>query len=415
LRDRQRTAKNEEEPPVIKMSVATEAISRIVAAPLWSSRTIYGPAFVAASGHDINPSIWANAWIQHAKDHRFNEVVEHGLNDQFEQRYFVLVNSRQEQVCIQTFFVVKQDLTAGLPETIRNTVTRLRRRWRSLFFMQMLMVGSPAAEGLLDREEPWAVEALRAALEKYARQARIGLVLLKDFPAEYRGLLKVFTRQNYQRIPGLPAVKLELDFSSFEEFTTKKLSKVYRKNLRRKFKVLGSFPPVAFEAHCGCTPEQVEEIFPLYWEVYQRAKLSFEVLNRKYLIQLGQIMPDKIRLFLWRQEGRLVAFNMGIVHEGIIDDLYVGFDYRAASKLNLYFLTWRDVIEWSVQNGLKTYRSGPLNYDPKLHLKMSLVPQDLYARHLSPILNRPLLLAIKWLGPTRYEPILRKFPNADEL
>jgi hypothetical protein len=281
--------------------------------------------------------------------------------------------------------------------------------------MQMLMVGSPAEESLLDREESWAIEALRMALERYARQACIGLVLLKDFPAEYRELLKVFTRQNYQRIPGLPGVKLELDFSCFEEFMTKKLSKVYRKNLRRKFRVLESLPPVTFEVHNGCTPEQVDEIFPLYWEVYQRAKLSFEVLNREYLVRLGQSMPDKIRLFLWRQEGRLVAFNMGIVHDSVIDDLYVGFDYEAASKLNLYFLTWRDVIDWSIQNGIKTYRSGPHNYDPKLHLRLSLVPRDLYARHLSPFLNRPLLLAMKWLGPTRYEPILKKFPNACEL
>jgi Acetyltransferase (GNAT) domain len=397
------------------MSVATEAISRIVAAPIWSSKTIHGPAFVAASARDIDPEIWANAWTRHAKGNRFNEVVEQGLSDQFEQRYFVLVNSRRDQVSIQTFFVIKQDLTAGLPETVRSTVTRLRRRWRSLFFMQMLMVGSPAEESLLDSEEPWAIEALRTALERYARQARIGLVLLKDFPAEYRDLLKIFTSQNYQRIPGLPGVKLELDFTSFEEFMAKKLSKVYRKNLRRKFKVLESMPPVTFEVHHGCTPEQADEIFPLYWEVYQRAKLSFEVLNRQYLIRLGQSMPDKIRLFLWRQEGRLIAFNMGIVHDGIVDDLYVGFDYDAASKLNLYFLTWRDVIEWSVQNGMKTYRSGPHNYDPKLHLKLSLVPRDLYARHLSPILNRPLLLAMKWLGPTRYEPILKRFPNADEL
>ena len=397
------------------MSVATEAISRIVAAPVWSSQTVFGPAFVAASARDIDPDIWANAWNQHAKGNRFNEVVEQGLSDQFEQRYFVLVNSRRDQVSIQTFFVIKQDLTAGLPKAMRNAVTRLRRRWRSFFFMQMLMVGSPAEESLLDREEAWAVEALRMAVERYARQARIGLVLLKDFPAEYRELLKAFTSQNYQRIPGLPGVKLELDFCCFEEFMAKRLSKVYRKNLRRKFKVLESLPPVTLEVHSGCTPEQVDEIFPLYLEVYQRAKLSFEVLNREYLIRLGQSMPDRIRLFLWRQEGRLIAFNIGIVHDGVIDDLYVGFDYEAASKLNLYFLTWRDVVEWSVQNEIRTYRSGPHNYDPKLHLRLSLVPRDLYARHLSPILNPALQLAMKWLGPTRYEPILKQFPNAHEL
>lgn len=100
------------------MSVATVAISRIVAVPVWGSQTFHGPAFVAASARDIDPDIWANAWNQHAKGNRFNEVVEQGLSDQFEQRYFVLVNSRRDQVSIQTFFVIKQDLTAGLPKTV---------------------------------------------------------------------------------------------------------------------------------------------------------------------------------------------------------------------------------------------------------------------------------------------------------
>src|SRR5258707_12895033 len=125
------------------MCVAKEEISRIGAAPLWSWKTAYGPAFVAASARDIDPDVWANAWSQHAKGNRFNEVVEQGLSDQFEQRYFVLVNSRREQVSIQTFFVIKQDLTAGLPKTMRSKVTRLRRRWRAPFFMPMVMLVSP--------------------------------------------------------------------------------------------------------------------------------------------------------------------------------------------------------------------------------------------------------------------------------
>src|SRR5258708_20661975 len=166
------------------MCVATEAISRIVAAPLWRWQTDYGPAFVAASARDIDPDVWANAWSQHTKGNRFNEVVEQGLSDQFEQRYFVLVNSRREQVSIQTFFVIKQDLTAGLPKTMRSTVTRLRRRLRSLFFMQLVIVGSPAGESLLECEGPGGVRALRMARDRYEREGGPGVVFFEHFPGE---------------------------------------------------------------------------------------------------------------------------------------------------------------------------------------------------------------------------------------
>ena len=78
------------------MSVATEAISRIVAAPVWSSQTIHGPAFVAASARDIDPDIWANAWNQHAKGSRFNEVVEQGLLDEV-----ALLHARRANVLLE--------------------------------------------------------------------------------------------------------------------------------------------------------------------------------------------------------------------------------------------------------------------------------------------------------------------------
>jgi len=56
------------------------------------------------------PMFWANAWSQHAKGNRFNEVVEQGLRDQFEQRYFVLVNSSaRNRSRFRPFFVIKQD------------------------------------------------------------------------------------------------------------------------------------------------------------------------------------------------------------------------------------------------------------------------------------------------------------------
>jgi hypothetical protein len=46
---------------------------------------------------------------------------------------------------------------------------------------------------------------------------------------------------------------------------------------------------------------------------------------------------------------------------------------------------------------------------------MTLIPQDLYARHNSAIFNPIFKLAIKYLEPTRHDPVLQRFPNAHEL
>ena len=110
-----------------------------------------------------------------------------------------------------------------------------------------------------------------------------------------------------------------------------------------------------------------------------------------------------------------IAFSLCMVHEGTIYDEYLGLDYRVAYELNLYFYTLRDILKWAMDRGFHTYRSTPLNYDPKLHLGCSLIPLDLYVRHVSGLLNPLFGRMVKLLEPTRHDPVLRHFANAHEL
>ena len=101
--------------------------------------------------------------------------------------------------------------------------------------------------------------------------------------------------------------------------------------------------------------------------------------------------------------------------DGTIYDDYLGLDYRVALDLHLYFYTLRDILSWSLTQGLKRYRSSPLNYQPKLHLGCDLFPLDLYVRHTNPVLNKLFRPVLKFLEPTRHDPILKRFRNADQL
>ena len=90
-------------------------------------------------------------------------------------------------------------------------------------------------------------------------------------------------------------------------------------------------------------------------------------------------------------------------------------DYTVALKYHLYFVTWRDNIGWALKNGFHTYHSGPLNYDPKYHLRMDLEPLDLYVRSAYDWLNLVFKPILPLLEPTRYDRVIRKFTNANEL
>ncbi len=379
-----------------------------------SLETAFGPARVVHSARDIDSELWTRAFAGHCKDHRYYEIAEQTLGEQFDHRYLILENRTTGEVAIQPLFFVRQDLLVGLPPKIRAALGWPRKLLPGWLQMRMLMVGCSAGEGALDGAQPWVAAALHEALALFAKQSNASMVLLKDFPSTYREQLIPFSSNGYRRAPSMPACALDLDFKSFDEFMQKKLSHAFRKNLRRKFKKLGQHAPLTMEVLTDATPV-LDEIYPLYQQTLARSTMRFEELTKDFLARIGREMPDRARFFIWRQNGKAVAFALCMVHDGTIHDLNIGLDYAVALDLHLYFVTWRDVVQWAIDQGLQRYYTAPLNYDPKLHLRMELAPLDLYAWHTSPLINPIFKRVLNLLQPARHDPVIRQFPNAHEL
>ncbi len=318
---------------------------------------------------------------------------------------------------IQPLFFVRQNLTEGMTGSARSAVDRMRRKFPRFLTMKTLMVGCTAGEGHLGsvrvEDAAWAAEALHSCLKIFARKSRASLVVLKDFPSRYREPLRSFSSNGYTRIASMPMTRLSLHHRGFEEYVAS-LGSATRKNLRRKFRQTVARAPITFEVMADVTPV-IDELYPLYLQVHDRAKLHFEKLTPEYFCRLGREMPERTRFFVWRQEGKAIAFSLCLVHDGTIYDEYLGLDYGVAFDLNLYFYTLRDIITWALKEGLRSYCSSPLNYHPKLHLGCELVPLDLYVMHTATLVNPFFRRALKFLQPTRHDPVLRQFSNAHEL
>ena len=384
------------------------------AVPLLAFTTPECAVEIFRSWRDIAPEIWTSLFTRWCKDHRYHAITEDTLGDQFAHRYFVFKNTQTGSHAVQPFLIVHQDLAAGLPARFRSLLTALRRRWPGFLKLRMLMVGCAAGDGQLGSEEPWAVRALHAALPIAAKREKASVILLKDFPARYREALRYFTDHGYGRAPSMPGARMEIDFKNFDDFMQNKLGKVFRKNLRRKFRSSADHGTPTMEVVTDVTPIAAE-IQSLYAQTHGRSEFKFEELTAAYFSALGQRLPERTRYFLWRVEGRLVAFALCLVAGDTIYDLNVGMDYSVALDLHLYFLTFRDILNWAAENGLKHYVTGPLNYSPKLHLQLDLDPLDLYARHTVAIINPIFKLALKYLQPARHDPHIRQFRNFREL
>jgi Acetyltransferase (GNAT) domain len=387
--------------------------------PRLSLPTSFGSVAVVDQIASEDRPAFESGFRGYALDHRYYEITQSALGKQFEHLYLLLKDATGTTRAVQPFLLVHQDLIMGTPAFVRRAVESARRVFPSFLKLPMIMVGCSAGEGdiacdTVSGEIGWTMDGLKEALPQVGRVLGAWMIVFKDYPKSYRSFLDLMVTGGFTRVPSMPATGMELSFRDFEDYLSTKLSHAMRKNLRRKFRKSAEGPPIEFEVVTDITPH-AEEVLPLYQGVYQRAAQKFEELNVTYLAELGKKMPDRSRFLIWRIEGRIVAFASCIVHDGVLRDNYIGLDYSVALDRHLYFVTWRDTVIWAMANGYRYYHSAPLNYDPKLHFRMELEPLDLCVRATNPLFNVILRRLLPILEPTRYDPVLKKFSNANEL
>src|SRR6266513_1446508 len=186
-----------------------------------------------------NCSAWKRALQNRCKDHRYYQIVDATLQNDFEHYYLRLEDSSSNVRAIQPVFFVRQNLVEGVPGKLRSVVDVVRKIFPRFLTMRVLMVGSAAGTGDLGacdkRDQEWTADALRESLRTYAKRSKASLVVLKDFPASYRSPLGTLALNGYARIPSMPMTRLSLHYENWGRcFTT--LSKATRKDLRRKFR-----------------------------------------------------------------------------------------------------------------------------------------------------------------------------------
>jgi hypothetical protein len=361
---------------------------------------------------------WTSTFADQRKDHRYYEILDDTLRDNFEYRYFAIVDNDGHVRAVQPFFLVDQDILEGLGAERSHWISLVRRFYPRFLKLRALMVGCSAGEAHLAATETLPADIVAKTLSNgivaQARSLNAQLIVLKEFPSRYREVLQCFVQCGFGRAPSMPMTMLDIGYDSFDAYMEKALKSSSRRKLRKKLNATAG----ASDIRMSVTDDAasfVDEVYPLYLQVFERSKMQFEKLTKDFFRQLGQRMSDKVRFFAWRRGNVLVAFSLCMVQGDSLYAEYVGFDYAVALDLHLYHYIVRDMINWGIGKGYKWFRSSGLNYDPKLHMKHRLDPIDLYARHTSGLANAIFRLALPWMAPVRYDATLKLFPNYGEL
>lgn len=397
-------------------SLTAERAARIRPAPLHSFAAGTVRATIYARAADVDPALWAETFGDQPKDLAYYQLLERTMTTGYLYRYLVLSLPNDTPFALQPLLILDQDLAISLGRWLKLLLRALRGLHSRLLRCRMLVAGCLVGNGHVgvtkncNRQK--AAAALPEALFRYADEEEISLLTIKDFPAKRRREMQSLLDAGFTQLDGFPSLKLELDFASFEQYLSDRVSKITRKSLRRKWRrAAAAVPPLTLEVRSDCRAV-IDEIYPLYLAVAERSEIQFEILTREYFVEAGLTMPERCRFFIWRQGGRAVAFSYCTVWGTTIFDHDMGLDYSVAHELNLYYVSFRDIIEWALQHRYRTYRSAPFNYDPKMHLGLELEPVDLFVRHRSPICNFLLRHFAARFSPVQSDPVLRRHFSA---
>jgi hypothetical protein len=218
---------------------------------------------------------WQHAFASQHKDHRYYDLIDETIHPEFQYLYFVL-HSRGRITAIQPFFIVEQDILTGIRPYVGRAVDIVRKLWPRFMFMKSMMVGCVAGEAHFDDgsdiERTANAALLAQVIEEYARELAAPLIVLKEFPAGYREILSCFEGRGFTRIPSMPLTRLNIAYSSFDEYMQLALNSATRSKLRKKFRASEDVP-IELHVSTDVTPI-IDEVFPLYLNVYQRSKLD---------------------------------------------------------------------------------------------------------------------------------------------
>lgn len=359
----------------------------------------------------IQKTDWDLVFGETLQGYDFYKAVEESNLEGF-SFYYALIYEGEKTLLISPFFVSDFNLDIAVEGVTKKIVQLIRRIIPRFLIFKTFFCGSPISEnGILgiskevEEKERLLLELLKA-IEGFCRKQPISLVIFKDFLEEDAALLKILAHKGFFSEESFPAVTVDLNFNSLEDYFAS-LSHNTRKDIRRKIRKAESEGNIVVKVSDNIE-DIIEDVYPLYLNTYNAGSVRFEKLNKQFFINVGKFIAQS-KFFLYYVDGKLAAFNLCFSYKDTLIDEFIGFDYRVAFKYNLYYVSWCHNVEWCLKNSIRYYQVGQTDYYPKLKLGGKLIPLYAFVRHNNAALNSVLKLLGKLLAPANIDHNIKEY------
>ncbi len=360
---------------------------------------------------DIPPEHWQQLFPGVVEGYYFFKSLEESHLEQFAFHYIAVYRGKT-LVGAAPCFSMNYPLETTMQGKLKDLVCMIKKIFPGFLTLRALICGVPMGShgriGLPDRS-PEVFSAILSGLERVAREHKLPIVAFKDFGAEDQDLLDTLQSRDFYKFKSLPSTEMRIDFKDFEDYLMK-LDQPKRADLRRKFKKADGQVKLDLEVTRDLGGA-LDEAFALFRQTEARGDTQFEKLPKEFFANIAKNMPEETRYFLWRIDGKLVAVNLCQVSGSHFVGHYVGFDYAIAHQYHLFFVRFRDLLRWCIENKIARYEMGNTSYKAKKTLGFKRVPLFVYAKHLDPRFNPFFKLICKLFKPENFEDVLKEPEN----
>jgi hypothetical protein len=281
----------------------------------------------------------------------------------------LIVNHRDDSAALGIAAFARFDLHVDClaPMSVQRLAGVVRRIWPGFLQARVLMFGLPDGLGgfdavVLDGAESIRVRdtLIRESLELLERE-HAAAVIWKEL--DDRGLATwgpLLEEHGFVRGASVPTVTQELAFASVDDYVAA-LRSSYRRQLRanlRRAARAGLEVKLAqpFAAH-------VDAWYPLFANVLDHSATRLETLRPGFFRALARDARYVLNVALLDE--KLVGGALCTVDRGTLTFLFVGMDYGAARRCDLYFNLLYSVLTLAVERGCHSVHWGQTSLDAK--------------------------------------------------
>jgi predicted N-acyltransferase len=336
-----------------------------------------------ASIDAIAPEAWNHLLPHELEDHAYLRAIEGAGLAGFRYLYFAVRDGDRLLAAVPAF-ITDYRVDTTVQGNLRRVTESLANVFPRLLRIPMLSLGSPVTErcrvGFAPHSTPeqhaaW-LGAILAHMETVAAQEKFGMLAVKDAPLDESAWQRVCPRHGLRALAGLPGATLDIPWRNLDGYF-ESLGASTRKDLRRKWRT-GAALKIEWRTGLDGIAGDVQR---LYRETLSQAELSFEELTPAYFANVLRDMPGRAFCVTYSEGERLVAFNLVLRGSERLLDKFLGMDYAAMDRYNLYHVSWLENIRHCIEHGIGTYESGQGLHAEKRRLGSNLHANALWYCH----------------------------------